>query len=484
LVVEKVIKSFGIDFGTTNSSVTRYMSTRLRSELTPYDEEKRPIPSVVAIDKQTGQVHTGLDAWSRRAELQDTCRCIASVKSLLEDEGWGEEIAGHEWTAKEIACEVFQKLRQSVSERGEHFDTATLAIPVGLAPAARATLREAAQYAGIRIESMVSEPTAAFFAYYNELRGSERVAVFDWGGGTLDVSILRHTRGAITELATKGLDQAGDYIDRELATRIHSMVVREKGESVLFDEMEPRFQDSILVVCERAKRDFSDNDEYVVFVPKYGDMGFFRKVITYDWFSGVVSPIVKSAVSCLDDALSEAGLTDAGIDQVILVGGSSNLRPLREKMLRRFGDKLLFPGDKGWSVSIGAAMLSFAPGAYVAAQDVSIILADGTPYYLLRKGTPIKNWRNAVEFGITDASQTLRVVFSGSADIDDSEERFRLCEVKGYGFLEEKLKLEAWVDENLILRVRMKSSMRPDRDAEVWHYDRLKLSYDISGLVS
>ena len=88
-------------------------------------------------------------------------------------------------------------------------------------------------------------------------------------------------------------------------------------------------------------------------------------------------------------------------------------------------------------------------------------------------------WHTSVEFGITDASQTLRVIFSGSSDINADETRHRLLEVRGYGFLEEKLVLDSWIDEDLVFNVRMKSSMRPGRDAEVWHYDRLKLSYDI-----
>ena len=477
-------KSFGIDFGTTNSSAARYESYHYRTTgggmtdgVVPYDEGGRPIPSVVAIDKRTGEVHTGLDAWERRAELEDTCECISSIKSVLDDERWSKTIAGREWTAVDVASEVFVKLREVAMKQQADMDVATLAMPVGLKPAARRTIRKAASYAGIKVESFVSEPTAAFFAYYDDLMGAERVVVFDWGGGTLDVSVLRHSRGRVTELATKGMKFAGDDIDLEIAERIHSFIAREKGMQIAFEDMDARSRDALVVRSERAKRLLSERGRAVVALNRYGNEGNIRRELSFDWFEEVMCPIVNRAMGCVDLAIAQAGTTDAGIDRVLLVGGSSNLKPLRARMEVRFGDRLYFPGDEGWSVSRGAALLSYAPGAYVAAQDVSIILADGTPYYLLRVGDRVDGWRRSVEFGVTDASQTLRIVFSGSADIDEDEERLRLTEVRGYGFLEEKLILEAEVDPELVFRVKVRSNMRPGRDAKIWEYDRLKLSY-------
>ncbi len=478
-------KSFGIDFGTTNSSAARYESYRYRTtggmtnSIVPYDEGGRPIPSVVAIDRKTGKVHTGLDAWERRAELENSCECVSSIKSVLDDEGWRKTIAGREWTAADVASEVFVKLREVASRQRATMDVATLAMPVGLKPAARRTIRKAASYAGIQVESFVSEPTAAFFAYYDDLMSAERVVVFDWGGGTLDVSVLRHSRGRVTELATVGMKFAGDDIDFEIAERIHSFVAREKGIHVAFEDMAPRSRDALIVRAEQAKRALSSSDRTIVTLIRYGGRYTVRRELTSDWFEEVVSPIVNRAMACVDRAISQAGTSDAGIDRILLVGGSSNLRPLRERMTERFGDRVFFPGDEGWSVSKGAALLSYSPGSYVAAQDVSIILADGTPYYLLREGERVEGWRKSVEFGVTDASQTLRIVFSGSADIDEDEERLRLTEVRGYGFLEEKLILEAEIDKELVFRVRVRSNMRPNRDAKVWEYDRLKLSYDM-----
>lgn len=174
---------FGIDFGTTNSATVGYVVMDEKPEMVKYgDEEGRPIPSVVAIDRTTGNVFTGRDAWDKKMELSESCEYIPSVKTILDTEQV-KTIAGREWTAVDVASEVFKQLKVNVKNRtGIDMEEATVAIPVGFSASKRAKLREAAEKAGIRVRSFISEPTAAFFANYNELKSSSIVAVFDWGG--------------------------------------------------------------------------------------------------------------------------------------------------------------------------------------------------------------------------------------------------------------------------------------------------------------
>lgn len=475
-------QSFGIDFGTTNSSVVQYLTTSYAGRFLKYgDDEGRPIPSIVAIDRDTGEVHTGRDAWNRRSELESTCECIPSIKRILDNDSWSKIIAGREWTVVDIATEVFKALKHSAEKDGDVFRAATLAMPIGLSSKARKTLREAAQRAGIKVEAFVSEPTAAFFANYDDLKSDEHVAIFDWGGGTLDVSILRHSNGQITELATCGMPIAGDYIDELMAQKVHALIAQDKGVKVSFDEMNAHDRDMLVVRCERAKRALSEEDDAKITLNRYGSLGVVRRLVTYEWFADVVSSTVDRAIACLDKAIAESGEPEGNIDRVVMVGGSSNLGPLYDRLEKRFGDKLFFPEETVWNISEGASLLSRQPGSYAAAQDVGIILADGSYYPLLRTGEPVEGWHKNIDFGITDTSETLRVVFSGSRDIDSSEQRYKLVDVPGYRFLEERLRLEAEIDDGLVLRVRMKSSMRPDRDARVWEYDKLKLSYGLKG---
>lgn len=154
---------FGIDFGTTNSATVGYVVMDQKPEAVKYgDEEGRPIPSVVAIDKTTGAVFTGRDAWDKKMELSESCEYISSVKTILDSEQI-KTIAGREWTAVDVASEVFKYLKANVHNRtGIDMEEATVAIPVGFNASKRAKLREAAKKAGIHISSFISEPTAAF----------------------------------------------------------------------------------------------------------------------------------------------------------------------------------------------------------------------------------------------------------------------------------------------------------------------------------
>lgn len=469
-------KSFGIDFGTTTSSAVWYQTAGSTRRFQEYGEDAMPIPSVIAIDRRTGEVQTGREARAHREELVSSSECISSIKTVLNDREWSREIAGVTWRPENVVSRVFGALKDSTKDQ---LDVATLAIPVGFGSTARKTLREAAKTVGIEIESFVSESTAAFFASYEDLQSAENVAVFDWGGGTLDVSVLRHSRGRIEEIATNDLNKAGDLIDETLARRVHAEFAREKGVDIPFDDMDAKDRDALIYRCEMAKIALSDEDEAMVRIFGYGPLGRVRKDISYGWFEGVIEPIVDEALGCFDEAIRNAGLSSYGLDRVILVGGSSYLRPLRRRMEERFGDRLFFPANPEWSISRGAALLSRYPGAYVAAQDVSIILSDGTPYYLLKRGDKVDTRRRSAEFGITDTSEMVRVVFSGSRDIDNDASRFQIRDIPGYGFLEERIRLEYWVDSDLVFHVKMYSNMRPE--SEVWEYGKLKLSYDLNG---
>ena len=262
---------YGSDFGTTSSAVVGYMVMDHKPEQFLYgDDEGRPIPSVVAINKTSGEIITGREAWDKKMELSETCEYFSSIKSVL-DRDTRYTIAGHEWTTVEIAAELFKALKTSVQERtGNELSTATIAIPIGFSPEKRDRLREAAGKAGITVNSFISEPTAAFFANYEELRSSSIVAVFDWGGGTLDVSILKNENGRISELATAGSNIAGDYIDNKIAQRIHAEIVRKKGIELAFADMPSSAQDMMRVRSERAKRALGDDDTATISINNYG----------------------------------------------------------------------------------------------------------------------------------------------------------------------------------------------------------------------
>lgn len=403
---------FGIDFGTTNSATVGYVVMDQKPEAVKYgDEEGRPVPSVIAIDKTTGAVFTGRDAWDKKMELSESCEYISSVKTILDSEQI-KTIAGREWTAVDVASEVFKHLKANVHNRtGIDMEEATVAIPVGFSASKRSKLREAAQKAGIHISSFISEPTAAFFANYDELKSSSVAVIFDWGGGTLDVSILQHVNGKVSELATVGRSIAGDYIDDKIAKRIHAKIARKKGVEMAFADMPSSAQDMMRVRAERAKRMLGDDDTATISINNYGVYGACRETLEYDWFADIVDPEVTMAMDCLEEAIHQSGVGLANIDRIVMVGGSSNLRPLLEKMDDKYGDKLFFPEETMWNVGQGAAMLAMTPGGYYANQSIGIVLSDNAYYEILKPDTPVRGWEHTCHFGIVDSSKEARFVF-------------------------------------------------------------------------
>lgn len=471
---------FGIDFGTTRSATVGYMVLDHKPECFFYgDEEGRPIPSVVAIDKVSGEVYTGRAAWDKKMELSESCEYISSVKSIL-DSDYSMQIAGKYWTPVDVAAELFKTLKANVHERTDtELSVATVAIPVGFSAVKRAKLREAAKLAGINIHSFISEPTAAFFANYEELRSSSIVAVFDWGGGTLDVSILQHASGKVCELATAGRSIAGDFIDNKIAQRIHAKIARKKGIEMAFADMPSNAQDIMRVRAERAKRALGDDDTATISINNYGVYGACRETLDYDWFTDIVDPEVDMALKCLQEAIDQSGVGLANIDRIVLVGGSSNLRPLIEKMDKKYGDKLFFPEETMWNVGQGAARLSMTPGTYFSNQSVGIMLSDNSYFELLPPDTELNNWSKTCHFGIVDTNKEARFIFGGSPDIDASSERYKVLEIPAYRFLQEQIVLQAIVDQDMVFKILAGSTMRTKEYRRVWEYTQLKCYYKL-----
>lgn len=443
------------------------------------DDEGRPIPSVVAINKETGEVYTGRDAWNKKMELAESCVYISSVKTFL-DTDWSQEIAGKKWTTVDVAAEVFKALQIKVLDRTDTIlEEATVAIPVGFKAEKRERLRKAAKMAGIKITSFVSEPTAAFFANYSELKSASTVAVFDWGGGTLDVSIIQNAEGKISELATEGNNIAGDYLDRKIAKRIHAKIARKKGVERAFEDMPKSAQDLLLVRSERAKRVLSDDDTATISMIRYGEYGACKETLDYDWFADIVAPEVDAAIACLEKAISESGVGLANIDRIVMVGGSSNLRPLLEKMESKYGDLLFFPEQTMWNVGQGAAQLAMTPGDYYSNQSVGIILSDGSYFELLPENSRLNSWSREMNFALTDTNEEARFVFAGSPDINESPLKYKSLVVPAYRFLQEQIKLKVFVDENLVFSAMAKSNMRPAEFSRFWNYEQLKCYYKL-----
>ncbi len=477
---------FGIDFGTTNSAVVG----RLRRNVSQYhDGARQPYPSMVAVSKTTGQLEAvGRDAWSRRAELSEYCEILFSAKMQLGSAiSWriGPEI----WTPERVVTEVFKGLRKRVSESGgDQLLEAVVAIPVGFSPVRRKSLRKAADDAGITIKGFVSEPTAAVFKSFDRLKQWPKVVVFDWGGGTLDVSVLEICDDTVHEIATVPKPLGGDDLDLVIAEWAHAQVLKSScGHDVSFESMESRYRDMMIAQCEMAKRMFSDEDSWFISIPRYGEFGTVNIQITYDTFCSLMKPQINEAIATLEEGVnSRAKLSFDQIGCILMVGGSSKLRGLRETMdFHGWSCEIVIPEDSDWHVADGAALLSEDFGDYVSSQGIGLKLCDETVFPLLTTGEKVGGTeKSTTTFGLTEDSTNARFVFVESKSDEDGrltkmDRVLGHLSVPAFGFSNEPLRLESFVDEDLLFHASAKSDKAGEDDRRTWTYPELRFSYKL-----
>jgi len=232
------------------------------------------------------------------------------------------------------------------------------AIPVGFSPAKRKALRQAASQAGIHIRGFVSEPTAAIFRSFHEVQQWPHVAVFDWGGGTLDISVVNIQGDVVREIATIPKQLGGDILDRLLAEWAHAQILKEKGAADMpFSGMDSRYRDTLISHCETAKRMLAEEDEFTISLPRYGKYGTVNLTITAAQFTRLMQPKIDEALETLKEGIMYRARLSFDQVHILLVGGSSKLRGLRESMASREWQFSL-PEDSAWHAADGAAILA------------------------------------------------------------------------------------------------------------------------------
>ena len=476
---------FGIDFGTTNSAVVAITAVNGKKVGEPRkigEDDRHPLPSFVAISKENGQVKTGLDA-KRTISESDEYQVFSSIKTVIDqDRSWN--IGGKTWTQIDIAAQLFMALKTNVKEKTSgvmDIEKAVVAVPVGFSSKKKNSIRKAAKKAGITVSMFISEPTSAYCSRLDQMKKYNNVAVFDWGGGTLDVAVLKVHENMITEMATAGLQLAGNDIDRKIAEKICLRVANKNGEDFRFDDLSPEYQLRLLDLCEQAKCNLADEDVATISMARLDKYGRALERLDYDYFSLLIENEVDQAIDCLLTALSDAGMNRESIDCIICEGGSSRLRPLQSKLLEYFDrDKLIFPRSAMWDIGAGAAEIAFRPGCYSLSMPIGIIQSNNSFYPLLKAGQRIPTEEKKIKFGIVDTSEEARFVFTDSENAENQtfSEYFP---VKLRGFSDEVLDISCYVDADMVFRMKIHSNRMPDDVFRVWTYSNLKVSYEIYG---
>lgn len=474
---------FGIDFGTTNSAVVAIAAIdgkKVGDAQKIGEDDRHPLPSFVAINKVTGDVVTGLAA-KKTISQSDEYHVFSSIKTVIdEDKSW--EIAGKTWTPVDIAAELFKALKHNVYEKTAgvmDMKEAVVAVPIGFSPKKKSNVRRAAKEAGIKVSMFISEPTSAYCSRLDQMKKYKNVAVFDWGGGTLDVAVLRIEDNMINELATAGMTLAGNDIDKKIAEKICLKVARKTNQDFSFDDLAPEFKLRLLDLCEQAKCNLADEDVASISIARLDKYGRALEKLDYDFFALLIENEVDQAVDCLLTALSEAGMNRESVDCIICEGGSSRLRPLQARLLEYFDrDKLLFPRTAMWDIGSGAAEIAYRPGCYTLNSPIGIIQSNNRFYPLLKIGQRVPTEEKVVKFGVVESTEEARFVLS-DGETEDSQTFIEYFPVKLRGFSDEVLTVSCYIDADMVFRMKVRSNRMPDDVFRVWTYANLKVSYEI-----
>ena len=370
-------KIIGIDLGTTNSCVA--VMEGGKPTVIPNAEGSRTTPSVVAFTK-TGERLVGEPA--KRQAVTNADNTISSIKRDMGTDR-GRTIDGKKYSPQQISAMILQKLKADAeSYLGEKVSEAVITVPAYFNDAQRQATKDAGKIAGLDVKRIINEPTAAALAYGLDNEKEQKIMVYDLGGGTFDVSIIEIGDGVIEVLSTNGDTRlGGDDFDQ----RIIDWIIREfkaaEGIDLSNDKMAlQRMKEA----AEKAKKELSSaittniNLPFITATaegPKH-----FDKNLTRAKFEELISDLVEKTAIPVQNAMSDAGLNNSDLGKVLLVGGSTRIPCVQDKVQKLTGhepSKTLNPDE---CVAIGAAIQGGKLAGDAGAGD--ILLLDVTPLTL------------------------------------------------------------------------------------------------------
>jgi len=337
-------RAVGIDLGTTNSVVAVLEAGE--PVVVPNAEGSRTTPSVVGFSKNN-EILVGEVA--KRQAITNPDRTIRSVKRHMGDKDWSVDVDGKAWTAQEVSAQILLKLkRDAESYLGDTVTQAVVTVPAYFDDAQRQATKDAARLAGLNVLRLLSEPTAAAVAYGLDQGAQGVYAVYDLGGGTFDISILRLTKGVFEVLATGG-DSAlgGDDFDQ----RVFCWLV-EHSRLLPLSAQDTRL---LMVKAREAKERMSTEPEVRVnAVLSTGEV--IDQTLTSREFARMTQPLVQKTLSACRNALRDANLKTNQIDGVVMVGGATRMPHVRHAVGEFFGQAPLTNIDPDKVVALGAAI--------------------------------------------------------------------------------------------------------------------------------
>lgn len=403
----------GFDFGTTNSLVSLVVANQVINFL----QDNRPIPSVVSF--AAGDVVVGRKAHDQlsAAGLGIQGSIVRSPKTLLgRDEVF---IDGVQHDPVQIVTHLLEHVRHFVLSsnyvRDVTVDEVVATIPVNMEGHRRALLRQAFQQSGMRVVQFVHEPLAALYGF---LRASQNtndlvkrydgklLLVFDWGGGTLDLTLCRVIDGLLVQVANDGTeDVGGDIFDEELRNEVEKRVraANQYGEDI---DVLPEARKRLLHECEKAKINLSKRENTTLYVDAYfdvdGDASLSLKITRQDLYD-IIGHLVKKGISRIERLLEREGYSSASVELCLATGGMANMPIVNNRLNELFGPaRVHISSNSATAIAEGAAWVAHDKARLHLAKNVELVLARNSYMTLLPAGTamPVEGERSSEDFAL------------------------------------------------------------------------------------
>jgi molecular chaperone DnaK len=391
-------KIIGIDLGTTNSCVS--VMEGQEAVVIPNAEGKRTTPSIIAF-VEGGEIKVGDPA--KRQAVTNPTKTVASIKRFMgrnfvetqeeakrvpysvvkgDNNTPRVDIDGRLYTAQELSAMTLQKMKKTAEDYlGQTVTEAVITVPAYFNDAQRQATKEAGEIAGLKVMRIINEPTAAALAYGLDKKGTDqKIAVYDLGGGTFDISILELGDGVFEVLSTNGdTHLGGDDFDQTIIDWLADEFKAEEGIDLRLDPMSLQ---RIKEAAEKAKIELSSSAETEINLPYVtatasGPKHLVKK-LSRAKFEQLSDTLVKRSMEPVAKALKDAGLKTSDIDEVILVGGSTRMPRIADEVEKFFGKKASKGVNPDEVVAIGAAI----QGGVLSGDVKDVLLLDVTPLSL------------------------------------------------------------------------------------------------------
>jgi molecular chaperone DnaK len=419
----------GIDFGTTNSKMAYILLDE--PVMIGNNEGKNITPSIVYY-KNEDEVVVG--ELAKRNLILDPENTISSIKREMGSD-FKKKIGRHKYPPEYIGAHIFKKLADDAEKQvGKKFTEAVVSVPANYSDGQRQAIKDAAEIAGINILRLINEPTAAALAYGIREDRDRRVLVYDFGGGTFDVSILSVSSGFFDVDSSAGEHKlGGDDIDARIEEHVSKRLYEQMGIDVKKDLA---LHATLREASEEAKITLSTSESTTINIPFVAsNKPPFHMVLTRVELNKMITDLIERTRKPIEQALDDASLDKNEIDDILLVGGTTLIPAVREFVTEYFGKEPL-KGDPYEAVALGAAVASMEYGkeksnkaknieiSDVISSSLGIYVADGTISKILDRNTKIpiartRNFTNAGDF--TD--EVIIKVFQGEGETPDKCER-------------------------------------------------------------